>query len=272
MLVARGGVAPDLCPTRTDVTRTLAHVLGTDRLRLLMDSDRPLLDAERTEFRARFERLLTGEPLAYVLGTCEFYGRQFSIDNRALIPRPETELLVTEALRRLPQNATVFEPCTGSGCIAISLVLERADLVVSASDVSKDALALARHNAKSLGARVGFAEGSWWEPAAGRTFDALVANPPYVRPDAPELLDASVARFEPGLALFSEPGRPLSSYEALLRGGVAGLRSGGHVLFEAGIDTTQDLARILERSASYDQVDVLEDEAGIPRIVAARRK
>lgn len=259
-------------PSRNDVARALASTLGVDRLKLLMDSDRPLSAKERSAFRGLFERMLEGEPLAYVLGSQEFYGREFAVDARVLIPRSETEALVREACERLPQGATVFEPCTGSGCIAISIALERPDLRVSASDVSPEAVALAKQNAKSLGARVGFAIGSWWEPAQGRSFGALVANPPYVDPDKPELLDASVRDFEPSLALFAESGRPLSSYDALLSGGVDGLEPDAHVLFEAGIDTSEALADRMRASNGYDRVELLPDLAGIPRVVCARRR
>lgn len=272
VLAARSRDAAGAVPSRNDLTRALADLLGVDRLRLLMDSDRPLSTLERTEFRLRFERLLGGEPLAYVLGHHEFYGRIFSVDARVLIPRPETEQLVRLALERLPQNARVFEPCTGSGCIACSLVLERPDLRVSASDVSADALTVARANAQALGARVGFAQGSWWEPARERVFDALIANPPYVDRARPELLASSVAEHEPGVALFAESGRPLSSYEALLQGGVGGLAPDGYVLFEAGLDTAEPLAALLERSRSYDRVESFDDDAGIPRVVVARKK
>lgn len=259
-------------PSRNDVARTLAQVLGVDRLRLLMDSDRPLSTGERDSFRARFERLLEGEPLAYVLGSQDFYGRSFAVDARVLIPRPETEQLVREVCDRLPDGATVFEPCTGSGCIASTLALERPDLRVSASDVSTEAIELARANAKALGARVGFAVGSWWEPAQGRRFDALVANPPYVDPGRPDLLADSVRDFEPALALFADEGNPLSSYDALLRGGVDGLEADAFVFFEAGIDTSEALATRIEASKNYDRVELIRDAADIPRIVCARRR
>lgn len=267
---ARGDELP--YPSRNDLTRVLASVLEVDRLRLLMDSERPLEERERAAFRGRLERMLKGEPLAYVLGHCEFYGRSFDVDERVLIPRPETELLVSEALRRLPQGAKVFEPCTGSGCIAVSLAKERPDLEITASDVSKEALVVARQNRARHEAAFELREGPWWQAVAGQRFDALVANPPYVDPQKPELVDASVASFEPGIALYSRPGRPLSSYEALLEGGVAGLVEGAHILFEAGIDSAEPLARLLEKSRSYDRVELLLDTAKLPRIVVARRR
>ena len=291
-------------PSRAETALALADLLGVDRVQLLLDHERPLSDAERGEFRARFERLLAGEPLAYVRGLREFYGRDFVVDRRVLIPRPETELLVDEAKARLPEDARVFEPCTGSGCVAISLVLERPDLRVTASDVEEGALEVARANVERLllaaaspdapgpeaqarqdesatarpettraeEQRLGLASGSYWQAVAGQRFDALIANPPYVDPDQPELLEPSVRDWEPGAALFTPKGDPLAAYRELLKGGVEGLTGGALVLFEIGVDQGPGLVDMIERSRGYESPELIEDLAGIPRVLCCRRR
>jgi release factor glutamine methyltransferase len=257
-------------PARVDLARCLAGVLGVSRLHLLLDYERPLSEDERASYRARFQRLLDGEPLAYVMGRREFFGRSFRVTPDVLIPRPETETLVSAALEALPEAAHVFEPCTGSGCVAITLALERPDLVVTASDVSAPALGVAAENAASLGAEVEWLKGSFWQPVAGRVFGGLVANPPYVDPARPDLFDASL-RFEPEAALFSPAGDPTFAYRELLAGGIDGLVIGAPVLFEAGIDTAEPLADLAERHADYGDVTRVLDIAGKCRVLRLRR-
>ena len=260
---------------RSDLSRALGAVLGLDRLHLLLQYDRILSSEERAKFREFTRRLAEGEPLAYLLGKREFFGRPFGVGPDVLIPRPETELLVEKALEVLPRGARVFEPCTGSGCIGISLVLEREDLQVLASDVSAKALAQARRNAEALGVdaeRFRLREGSFWEVAEGERFDALLANPPYVDPARPELLDEGVRDFEPHLALFGPRGDPLGAYRELLKGGVDGLVGGAWVLMELGVDTAARVLDWVRRSRSYTGGQVLPDLAGNPRLLLARRK
>ncbi len=260
---------------RSDLCSCLAAVCGTDRLRVLMDHERPLGEAERASFRGMVRRLGEGEPLAYVLGRRSFHGRVFEVDPSVLIPRPETECLVEAALASLPEGSRVFEPGTGSGCIAVSLVLERPDLEVLASDLSPEALALARRNARTLGApkdRLVFRRGDWWEAARGERFDALVSNPPYVDPRRPELCDPEVLAFEPAEALFASAGDPLAAVRTLLEGCGRGLNPGGLVFLELGIDTIEGARLLAEECGSLEEVRVLPDLGGRPRILRARRK
>lgn len=258
-------------PTRAELSRCLADLLGLDRLQLLLQHDRPLAAAERAAFRRRLQRMLDGEPLAYVLGKQEFYGRVFQVDRSVLIPRPETELLVELAVAKLPRAAAVFEPCTGSGCVALALALERPDLTVVASDVDETALEVARRNRRSLAADIELLAGDFFEPVAGRSFDALVANPPYVDPSKPGLLADRVRRFEPHRALFSPPGEPLHAYIRLLEGGVTGLAPGGLLLLEVGVDTADRVLDLATRSRSYENGVIHLDLAGRPRVVECRR-
>ena len=260
---------------RSDLSRALGAVLGLDRLNLLLQYERLLNTKERAQFREFTQRMARGEPLAYLLGEREFFGRRFGVGPEVLIPRPETELLVEKALELLPQGARVFEPCTGSGCIGVTLVLEREDLRVLSTDLSTAALGWAQKNAEALGAdmeRLRLVEGSFWEPAGAEPFDALISNPPYVDPGRPELLAAEVREFEPHVALFGPGGDPLGAYRELLMGGVEGLVSGGLILFELGVDTAGPVLDLIRRSRSYEQGCLLPDLAGHPRMLLARRK
>lgn len=256
---------------RTDTALCLAEQLGLDRLGLLLAHERPLSPGERARFRKSLERLLAGEPIAYVLGHQQFYSRRFEVSPAVLIPRPETELLVEKVLSEVPHGALVFEPCTGSGCIAATLVLERPDLRLVATDVSAAALEVAERNAAALGAadRIDFRLGSWWEPVAGGRFDALVANAPYVDFARPDLLGPGVEH-EPRVALESPLGRPLYAYEQLARGCARGLRPGAGIYLEVGVDTAAGVRELFGDANGYSGTRLDRDLAGLPRIVSTR--
>jgi release factor glutamine methyltransferase len=187
----------------------LAHVLGLDRVRLYTDLDRPLDKDELGTYRALIERRVAGEPVQYLTGRRDFYGRPFRVDTRVLIPRPETELLVEAVLRALPQGAPVrlLDVATGSGCIGVTLAVERPEASVWATDVHEGCCEVARANAEALGvaARVQVRQGDLFLPVAEEPpFDAVVSNPPYVRTGELAGLQAEVQR-EPRLALDGGP-------------------------------------------------------------------
>src|SRR5512134_3991577 len=143
----------------------LAHALSCDRVRLYLDFDKPIGDPELGRYRDLVRRRAEGEPTAYLVGRREFFGRPFRVDARVLVPRPETELLVEAALAALPEGGRALDLCTGSGCVAISLALERPSARVVGVDLSPDALALARENADALGAQnVELLEGDLYAP------------------------------------------------------------------------------------------------------------
>src|SRR6266508_3257449 len=134
----------------------LAQALSCDRVRLYLDFDKPLTDADLARYRGLVRRRVEGEPTAYLVGRKEFFGHPFRVDARVLVPRPETELLVEAALAALPEGGRALDLCTGSGCVAISLALGRTGARLVATDVSEEALAVARENAAALGAVVEF--------------------------------------------------------------------------------------------------------------------
>ena len=183
----------------------LGHVLGLSRVQLYTDFDRPLEKDELGAYRALIERRCNGEPVQYLTGRRDFYGRTFRVDRRVLIPRPETELLVEAVLRLLPAGGVLrlLDVATGSGCIAVTLAAERPEAAVVATDLESGACEVARANAQALdvAARVDVRQGDLFAPVAREAaFDAVVSNPPYVRSGDLAGLQAEVRR-EPALAL-----------------------------------------------------------------------
>jgi release factor glutamine methyltransferase len=251
----------------------LGHVLGMSRLQLYLAHDRPLDERERTAMRGLLQRRGHGEPVAYLLGSWSFRGLELAVSPAVLIPRPETEELVSLALERAPQGARVLDLGTGSGAIAIALAVERPDLAVVAVDTSQNALAVAAANVQRHGvaARVALRRGSWWEPiAADERFDLVVANPPYIDPAAPVGLADDVKNFEPPLALYSAAGDPASCYRAIAAGLAGHLVPDGWIVTEAGLAAVAAARACFAATPGLAAVDVLADLSGAPRFVVAQ--
>jgi len=259
--------------TRLDAECLLAHALGSDRLRLYLDFDKPVEAAERARFRELVRRRADERvPVAQLTGRKEFWSLSFEVTPEVLIPRPETETLVAWLLDALPDREAeldVLDVGTGSGAIAVALASELPKARFTATDVSPAALALAERNALAHGVadRIRFVPGDGFEPVAGRRFDAVLANPPYVAErDAAGL--APELRHEPRGALFGGP-----DGTALLRrfaAEVAGhLAPGGRAAFEVGSDQAGDVAAWLAAGGLRD-VEVRRDLAGRQRIVVGR--
>ncbi|MFB1482483.1 peptide chain release factor N(5)-glutamine methyltransferase [Corallococcus sp. RDP092CA] len=239
----------------------LAHVLKTGRVRLYVDLDRPLSRDELASFKALIERRMAGEPTSYLTGTKEFYNRAFKVDARVLIPRPETELLVEAVLRAVPRDAPgrVLDVCTGSGCIAISVAAERPQATVLATDLSRDACALARENAQALGVadRVSVLEGDLFAPLPpDATFGVVVSNPPYIDTGDIAGLSAEVRR-EPRLALDGGPDG-LAALRRVIQGARRVLEPGGLLALEMG-ETQGSAVLELLRAAGYADARVEKD-------------
>jgi release factor glutamine methyltransferase len=203
---------------RLDSELLCAHALGLRRIDLYLQFDRPLDDAELTAIRELIRRRGKGEPVAYITGTREFYGRPFHVTPDVLVPRPDTETLVQHAvafLRDRPgAELRVADLGTGSGCIAVTLAAEVAAVRAVGTDVSAAALDVARANAEALGADVSFVECSWADCLEG-SFDLVVSNPPYVTTEELEAVDRDVRDFEPRDALLGGDDG-LDAYRALL--------------------------------------------------------
>lgn len=236
----------------------------------LIAHDRDPVDAEpRAHFAQLVEHRVQGEPVAYLVGVREFYGRPFHVTPDVLIPRPDTELLVERALARLlpDQPADVLDLGTGSGCIAITLALERPRVRVVAVDRSRAALAVARQNAAALDATVELLESDWFAALAARQFDIIVGNPPYVAAADPHLARGDV-RFEPATALAAGPDG-LADLRRLIAAAPNHLCPGGLVLLEHGYDQAAGVRTLLE-TQGFVQVTSWNDLAGIARVTGGK--
>jgi release factor glutamine methyltransferase len=265
----RGSTSP-----RLDAELLLARVLGCDRVRLVIDGQRPLAAYELKTYRELHKRRRRGEPVAYLLGEREFYGRRFVVDARVLVPRPETEHLVEVALERtrhLSLSARCLDLCTGSGCVAISLQKERPTTSVTAADVSREALAVARDNGIRLGAFVALAQADGFtglERLRGRV-DLVTANPPYIPDENHRTLRVDVRDFEPRLALTS--GRDgLDLTRRIVAEAASFLAPGGVLALEIDAPSGAAVVSLFE-AARFTDVRLTRDYAGRDRIVSGVR-
>ena len=248
------------CETpRLDAEVLLATALGVDRGVLIAHPRRELTGEQARWFMDAARRRREREPVAYILGSKGFRRLDLRVDRRVLIPRPETEHLVEAALA-LPPGARVVDVGTGSGAIALAVKDERPDLVVFATDVSADALEVARANALRLALDVSFVLG---DLTAGLEVDAVVSNPPYVERHAD--LMPEIARYEPPLALFGD-GDGLAVIRALIRDVRAPFLALEHG--EGQADAIEELAR----AAGFAEIERIRDLAGIERVLVARRE
>jgi release factor glutamine methyltransferase len=240
-------------------------VLGVDRLTLYTEHDRPLSSAETDAYRAAIARRGAREPVAYITGHRGFRRLELAVDPSVLVPRPETEMLVERVLEVAADGAAVLDWGTGSGAVALALADERPDLRVTGADRSEAALEVARRN--DAASAVEWIRSDGFAALAGRRFDVVAANPPYLSDDdlaaaAPELA------FEPAGALASGP-TGLEAISALARESPERLAPGGWLVIEVGAGQADAVSRLLIESGFVD-VDVRRDLAGIPRVVAGR--
>lgn len=250
---------------RLDARVLAAHVLGVDAAWLIAhDTDAPS-DARVAAFEYLLSRRLEGTPIAYLVGAREFYGRRFEVSAAVLIPRPATERLVELALARIPadQPVEVLDLGTGSGCIAITLALERPLAHVTAADRAASALIIARRNAESHHARVEFLTSNWFAAMTGRRFDLIVSNPPYVRAADPHLARGDL-RFEPVSALAAGDDG-LHDLRQLVSGAAAHLKPGGVLLLEHGYDQGDPVKNLL-RMNGFPDPETWADLSGIERV------
>ncbi len=230
--------------------------------------ERQLGEAAALRFVDWLTRREAGEPVAYLLGEREFYGRVFSVSPAVLIPRPDTELLVEQALLHLPEGSPrVLDLGTGSGAIAITIALEAPHADVSAVDISAAALDVARSNAARLGTSVRWLEGAWCAPVQGEVFDLIASNPPYVAEEDSHLAQGDV-RFEPPGALASGPDG-LNDIRTIAAEARGCLKPGGWLLFEHGYDQG-DAVRTLLAAAGFIDCATLKDLGGNDRVSFGR--
>jgi release factor glutamine methyltransferase len=260
---------PDL---RRDARILLGHVRG-EKAPASLDDAGTLSPGQVLRFEDFWRRRLAGEPVQYLLGEWDFFGRTFRTDRRALIPRPETEHVVEEALREAPHARLGLDLGCGSGVLAITLARELPGARFVAVDSSVGALALARHNARSLGVadRVAFAGSDWAAALAATRFDVAVSNPPYVAASDAASLPPEVADWEPASALFAGSDG-LSEIRALLAGIPDLVADGAPFLFELGFGQRDAVAAEVGRHPEWERPRFVADLSGIPRVCVLRRR
>lgn len=259
----------------------LCRITGLTLSQLLVRLPITLTNAQSCTVEQAVKRLLSGEPIQYVTGEAEFYGRLFDIDRRALIPRPETEELVSLIVNDFhgKPDTAILDIGTGSGCIAVSLAKELSASIVTAVDIAADTIDLARSNANKLDASVSFVcsdvlkwdgleqQGLLPSEVAGR-FDVIVSNPPYICNSEQQEIDANVLDFEPQRALFVSDSDPLLFYREIGRYALPHLTENGCLYFEINQRFGNDTCQLL-RSVGFSNVQLFNDINSNPRIVRA---
>ena len=289
------------CPfdsPRLNAELLLGHILKLGRLDLYLKFDRPLSDDESQRYIDLVTRRLQGTPVQYITGTTEFYALTFNVTPAVLIPRPETEILVDEALafiqqfeltgdrddashqldlfsqNRQAQGGTILDIGTGSGVIALTLAHHHGVLTVYATDISPDALTIARHNAEQLGVEVTFLEGQYCEPLDGRgmerTFDLILSNPPYIPSKAIESLPEEIRAYEPIQALDGGDDG-LECVRAIISQTPQYLRPGGRLIMEIGEGQATGVLQEFEKHPAFDTVKIIQDYNRLDRVVSAVR-
>ncbi|EPE62754.1 protein-(glutamine-N5) methyltransferase, release factor-specific [Exiguobacterium sp. S17] len=249
----------------------LMHVLQVDRTGLLVRLSEELSDDETTAFESGLERLLAGEPIQHLIGQAPFYGRSFAVNRDVLIPRPETEELIEWVIGHVGpiEDDAIVDVGTGSGAIAITLSLELG-VRIQTVDISREAIAVAERNAKVLRADVTFHEGDCLGPIADDSIRVLVSNPPYIEAD--ELLDETVAGYEPHLALFGGADG-LEFYRKIIADSRRVLRADWQLIaFEIGYNQGQVVKSYLSERYPEAETGILKDINGKDRIVYAVRE
>lgn len=258
---------------RLEARMLLQKATGLSRAQLLSHDEDELSNDVLALLETWQKSRLDGTPMAYLIGSREFYGRDFVVSEDVLIPRPETEHLIEAVLDRLPEikseteSPRVWDLGTGSGIIAITLKLERPDLTVFATDVSAKALVIAKQNAEILNANIMFGEGSWFqglpEEIQTNQFDFIVSNPPYIDSIDQHLKEGDV-RFEP-LGALTDFADGLSALRILCEDATSRLKVGGYLVMEHGYDQAEAVQSLLKENG-FEKVETIVDLAGQPRI------
>ncbi len=256
---------------RLNAELLIGHALGLKRMALYMQFERPLAEPELEKIRPLVRRRALREPLQYILGETEFFGLKLKVDRRALIPRPETELLVENVMAAwLTPPVSILDLGTGSGAIALVLAQKYAEARILAIDVSEEALALARENAQALGleGRMAFRRSHWFaDISADERFDLIVANPPYLSAEETASTAPEVRGFEPAGALTAADGG-IADLRVIIAGAAKFLNAGGMLALETGIAQHAVLLKLVTE-AGFSRAESRPDLTGRDRFVLA---
>jgi release factor glutamine methyltransferase len=259
----------------------LAHVLKVPRIKLYTDYERVLAEGDLTRYRGLVQRAAEHEPIAYLTGIAHFFNLEFEVNRDVLIPRPDTETLVENVLQLVRNQSGLEAPrildlCTGSGCIAITLASRLKHATVIATDITSQAVAVARRNAEKFGVadRVAVEEGDLYEALAGKVdvqpFDLVVANPPYIATAQMAGLPRNVREYEPVNAL--DGGMDgLVVHRRIVAGASERLVSSGRVFLEIAFDQGARAMDMMSRLPGFEEARVLKDYGGRDRVLTARK-
>lgn len=272
----------DVDSPRLSAELLLSHVLGIPRIKLYTDYDRPLSAKDLATYRELVRRAAEQEPIAYLTGKAHFFNLEFEVTPDVLIPRPDSETVVENVLQLARHQAgfeapRVLDLCTGSGNIAAAIAHHLKTAIVVATDVSQEAIAVARRNIERLNLtdRVTLEVGDLYQPLArlvdARPFDLITANPPYIATAKVADLDRSVKDYEPMIALDGGIDG-LVAFRAILEGAPPRLRSGGRFFIEIAYDEGEAALEIARKHEAFEDVRILKDHAGNDRVVTGKRK
>lgn len=262
--------AAGVSPAAFNADLLLEHFAGITKLKMLTDSGLTIPENIAEEIKTAAKKCSAGIPLQHIIGYSEFMGLRFKVCRDVLIPRPDTEILVTKAIDFATKENKIFkilDMCTGSGCIAVSLADTLPKVQIYASDISEKALTVAKENALSNGFenRIAFFQGSFFEPfVTEEKFDIIVSNPPYIPTEDIEGLDDCVKLHEPMSAL-DGGSDGLFAYREIIASAPGYLCHGGVILFEVGKDQAEDVAKLLEKD--FTDIGIVRDYGGIERVV-----
>jgi len=294
-VTAKTWIIKDLLPVSTDYLKKkniesprlcaeilLSHQLGLSRLKLYLEYDQPVGANDLGSYREMIKRLAEGEPIQYITGIQEFWSMDFIVNKDVLIPRPETEILVEQAIRVYKENnyaelpaVNILDICTGSGAIAVAIASELKNAEIFASDISGDALNTARLNITRHGMqkRITPLEGDLFEPFKGLNnhFDIIVSNPPYVSKEEYSLLPVKIRDFEPRIALESGADG-LNHIRAILEYAPKYLKPGGWLMLEMDPSQTNTVAEIIAKNDFLLNASVVKDFSNRARVVITQKK
>jgi len=247
-----------------DIEVIIGHFCGMERGKLKAYPEKEISMAEYTKIKNAVARRKEREPIAYITGEKEFYSLAFAVNSGALIPRPETELLVDLAIYYVPMDGNALDLCTGCGAVALALKYNRGDIKITATDISEAALTLAKKNSRSILGRtkIDFRQGDLFAPVGDMKFDCIVSNPPYIDPAMKDKLPKDLL-YEPAAALFAE-NNGTAVIEAIITNGKRYLKENGVIITEIG-ESMSDFVKKSGATAGFN-VSVMNDYGGLPRV------
>jgi len=279
---------------KTEAEYLLSHLLNCKRSGLYLKHDKSVAIDEFQRFMGWLNKRIAREPSQYIIGEQEFWGLAFKVTRDVLIPRPETEILVEEAVKtvrsqesevrsqntkihyselRTPDSKLILDLCTGSGCIAVSLAKEIPDSQIYVVDISESALDVARENAErhSVVDKITFIQGNLFAPLRGLSLkvDLIVSNPPYVSRDMMKDLQPEIRDYEPEIAVYAGDDG-LDFYRRIISESPAYLTQGGHLILEIGYGQAEEIKKLIEQSNAFADISITKDFAGIDRVIKAQ--